>query len=143
MLMLALAQGASAAEPGYGPVKRLFKSLEVFARKERLTWSQLQDLLFNAIVESPCLEKSGLNLIGENIYVNVNDDVNSLLLNQTSWKGKTRASSEVVLISNYQVIKDGDSLSENDPLVVIFSPKQIRFIDYKNKRAGTYKRVMK
>lgn len=143
LLVLTLPHVANSAECEYGTVKKLWKSLERFSQHEKLSRSQLQDLLFTTIVDTPCLKKGGLGVIRDDIYIKVDDENNALLLKQAEWTGKVRTNSEAVLVSKHHILKDGELPSGNDLLVIVFSPAQVRFIDYKDKRAGTYQRLVK
>lgn len=90
--------------------------------------------------------KGGVGGIDENTYVVTNKKTNMVTYRPAAkeatryWRGGNYLEPEVVLSDGVHVSKSLAGLDVSKLIIIVFSPKEIRFVDSNRNYAGTYRR---
>lgn len=84
--------------------------------------------------------KGGMGLVSDDIYIGLDGDRNELEIAKKRWQGRPSNKCEVVIVDNHGVLPDSGDLDSDSVRVILFSPKRVRFVDYKEGKTGYYNR---
>jgi hypothetical protein len=140
LLCLMAGTYTSAKQMNYNFPSTLIETVFEYGRAKKLSHDQVKAEMFKCVVMQPCFSKAGCGLINQNSFIDLRNETNSLRLGVTTWNGKPARDGEVVVLSGNRVIAPKDHFDAKSIVIVVFSPKQVCFIDYANQIAGCYKR---
>ncbi len=98
------------------------------------------------IIYDEMLRKGGVGIIRGDTYVVTDSKTNIVTYRAVpkkatrEWEGKNYLEPEVVLTDGVHVSKSLDGLDTSNLIIILFSPKEIRFIDLKRNSSGSYPR---
>ncbi len=87
-----------------------------------------------------CFRKGGVGAVSDGIFIILDGDRNELQVAEKRWQGRPSDKCEVVIVDSKGVLPDGADLASDSVRVIIFSPKRVRFVDYKLGQTGYYER---
>ncbi len=115
-------------------------ALHNFAEKHALSDAQMRTLIGEFAFNEQYFGKGGAGIIGENSYVLLRTDRNTLRLPGGEWQGKPYQEPEIVVTDGRRVISSVDGVDVAKLKIVIFSPGEVRIIDLSNYSGGRYLR---
>jgi hypothetical protein len=118
---------------------RLLSAIREAAKKENMSWVEVEDTLFELLCLEPAWKKGNLGIVNPNLYIAPDHDKNQLIVYNKTWTGLPAYQSQIVIVDGQQVLSSPKS-DLSKIAVIIFSPREVRFIDYATKRAGVYLR---
>lgn len=121
-------------------VTKLVITLNAFAKKNGLNDAQLQSLLGEVVLDEQKMKKGGVGVIDKETFVVLNEPRNAIVIAGKKWQGKPSNESEVVLTDGHRVLNSTDAADTANLKILVFSPKEIRFIDLSNNSGGKYLR---
>jgi len=90
-----------------------------------------------------CFRKGGVGVVSDGIFVILDGDRNELQVAGKRWQGRPSDKGEVVIVDSKGVLPDSANLASDSIRVIMFSPKRVRFVDYKLGHTGYYERFHK
>ncbi|MBS1991735.1 MAG: hypothetical protein JSS83_14540 [Cyanobacteria bacterium SZAS LIN-3] len=135
-------QAASSKDmkPGFKYPATIVETLQEFAKQRGISESKLADSLFELVVNQPCWRQGGIGMLGNDTYILIDSDKNAIKVSGKLWEGLPNSQSQTVYLDGQKVIEAGALDGKSEPVVIMFSKSKVRFIDYKNKRAGYFRR---
>lgn len=143
-LALILSTLAGAREMSRGDYKlqsSLTETLNKFATAEKLDNRKLNDLLFDKCNQNMCMSKGGIGVIDRNLYIQLRSEKNSISVSNQEWHGQPYKCVETVITDGQRILSNDQNVSINSICVILFTPDQVAFIDYRNKTTGVYRRI--
>jgi hypothetical protein len=123
-------------------------TLHTFAQKHGIKEEDEAKFIGRLLMEQPAfpkLGKGGVGIIDSDEYVSPESKRNELEIKGRNWFGKSWNENQIVVIDDQRVLSSisGKDLSNEDfstLKIVIFTPKEIRFIDLSRGMGGFYER---
>ena len=139
--LLSLEMGAGAKQEGEPLESSLANTLREFARKRGLSDEQLSVILGKFVLDSRAISKGGLGKIGDDeLYAVLDEKQNGVLIAGTEWRGRDSKEPQVVIIGDHRVLGSVDASGVSGIKVILFSPKQVRYVDLSNNSGAKYLR---
>ncbi len=128
-----------------GLVLELDKTLHEFAQKHGIKEQDESTFIGQLMIERPSISKGGVGIIASDEYVFPEDKKNGVKINGRTWTGKDWSEGEIVVTDSEHILASvsGKDLSTVDPStlkIVIFTPKQIHYLDLSLGKGGFYER---
>lgn len=124
-------------------VTKLIANINSFAKKNGLSDAQLQSLLGELVLNEKKMKKGGVGVIDKQTFVVLNETNNAVVIAGKKWQGKPSSESEVVLTDGHRVLSPTDPVDTAILKILVFSPKEVRYIDLSNNSGGKYLREAK
>ena len=118
----------------------LAATIHEFARQHGLSDHEAWSLVGETVIAGPAIKKAGVGTIGKDLYVFPDAKRNKLLLGDSEWEGRSAREPEMVVIDHHRVLGSlglGDASSLE---IVVFSPDEVRYLDFSNNTGGKYTR---
>lgn len=124
--------------------RKLVADLEDFAKRNSLSDEQLQRLLGDTVLFGRDWAKGGVGIIDKNTYVLLDGGRKRLLLgppgSRKAWKGGPSTRPQIVITDGKDVLASMTPADLSALRIVIFSTRDVRFIDLSNDSGGRYLR---
>lgn len=140
VVLVMIPSACTATEPLEMPAETLNEHLNTFAADNEITAYQLSKILSNRTWNSTKIGKGGVGIIDGAVYVVLDGDRNSMLIDGEVWTGSSRSVLDVVGIENGEVLSSGDSADGDVDLLIIFLPQEIYFLNLELGSSGKYLR---
>jgi hypothetical protein len=121
-------------------VAKLVTTLNTFAKKNALNDAQLESLLGEIVLNGQKMKKGGVGVIDKETFVVLDDQRNTVVVAGKKWQGKPSNEHEVVLTDGRRVLSSTDDVDVSNLKILVFSPKEVRYINLSNNSGGKYPR---
>jgi len=122
---------------------KLQKSLQTFAQQNSLTDDQLNALLGKYVMGSLAMRKGGIGIVDRETYVVLDEARNAVIVSGKQWDGLPRQKTEVVLTDGRRILGSVPAGELGELRILIFSPKEVHFINPSANSGGVYRRFDK
>jgi hypothetical protein len=145
ILIALLLVGPLAAEEPSELSVRLWATLDGFAKRNSLTEAQMWKLLDRNVLEGPNLRKGGIGMVDKDVYIVLDDKKNTIFLpdRDHAWQGRNSGDREIVIIEGNRILGAMKAANFSDVHIIMFSPKEARYINLAHDSGGTYRRFVK
>lgn len=117
----------------------LLESLRNTRQKHNISYQDMNETVGKYVLGSEKISKGGTGIIREGIYVVTDYSTSNLaLINGNEWSGLSSQTMEVVYTDGNTVSDSIVNYDLNNVVIIIYSPSEIRFIDYFNNNGGVY-----
>jgi len=121
---------------------KLQKWLLEFAQRNSLNDDQLNGMLGEYVLGSPAMRKGGLGIVDRETYIVLDEKRNAVIVGGKQWDGLPRQETEVVLTDG-RILGSLPAGELKDLRIMIFSPKEVHFINPSANAGGIYRRFDK
>ena len=121
---------------------KLQKWLLEFAQRNSLNDDQLNGMLGEYVLGSPAMRKGGLGIVDRETYIVLDEKRNAVIVGGKQWDGLPRQETEVVLTDG-RILGSLPPGELKDLRIMIFSPKEVHFINPSANAGGIYRRFDK
>lgn len=121
-------------------VAKLVATLNTFAKKNALNDAQLESLLGEIVLNGQKIKKGGVGVIDKETFVVLGEQRNTVVVAGKKWQGKPSNKHEVVLTDGRRVLSSADDVGVSNLKILVFSPKEVRYINLSNNSGGKYPR---
>jgi len=140
-LLLALTFSQTSISVSQDPAElKLQKWLQTFAQQNSLTDDQLNAMLGDYVLGSLAMRKGGLGIVDRETYIVLDEPRNAVIVGGKQWDGLPRQNTEVVLTDGRRILGSVPAGELGDLRILIFSPKQVHFINPSANNGGVYRR---
>jgi hypothetical protein len=123
--------------------QKLNATLSKFAKDNKLEEEQLARMLGEIAIGGKAMRKGGVGLVdASETFIVLDEKRNALLLAGKEWQGQDSAESEVVLMGRNQVYGSLRLSDTSNLTIVIFSPREARYIDLSSNLGVKYNRFI-
>jgi hypothetical protein len=122
---------------------KLQKWLQKFAQQNSLTDDQLNAILGDHVLGTLAMRKAGLGIVDRETYIVLDEAHNAVIVGGKTWDGLPRQKTEVVLTDGRRILGSVPAGELGDLRILIFSPKEVRFINPSANSGGIYRRFDK
>ncbi len=130
----------NAADMSQKMTLELMATLNDFAQKHSLNDTQMEKLLGDIVLDSQQFRKGGVGSIANEVYVVLNEPKNAVIIKGQRWEGKKSSESEIVLTDGHRVLDSQTGVDVSKLIIIVFSPKEVRFINLSTNSGGKYLR---
>lgn len=127
-----------ASEMKEGSESKLHKTLSAFAKKNGLTDRQMGELLGGLSIGGVKLRKGGVGIVDDKLFILLDEKRNTLVIGNEKWQGKSSIEHELVLVADGRVIKSIQQADVTTLTIIIFSEKEVRYINLGRNIGGRY-----
>jgi hypothetical protein len=118
----------------------LVATLNDFAKRNALSDDQIQRLVGDIVLNGQQFRKGGVGIINKDIFILLDEERNTVVLAGKKWHGKKSSDSEIVLTDGGQVLNAKDKIDIANLIILLFSPTEVRYINFSNNSGGKYLR---
>jgi hypothetical protein len=122
---------------------KLQRTLQTFAQQNSLTMAQLNAMLGQYVLGSLAMRKGGLGIVDRETYIVLDEPRNGVIVGGEKWSGLPRQKTEVVLTDGRRALGSLPAGELADLRILIFSPKEVHFINPSGNSGGIYRRFEK
>jgi hypothetical protein len=143
-LLLALTLSQTSISVSQEPMElKLQKWLQRFAQENSLTENQLNAMLGEHVLGGLCMRKGGLGIVDRETYIVLDEARNAVIVGGKQWDGLPRQQTEVVLTDGRRILGSVPAGELGDLRILIFSPKEVHFVNPSANSGGFYRRFEK
>jgi hypothetical protein len=143
-LLLALTLSQTSLSRSQEPAElKLQKWLQEFAQQNSLNDDQLNAMLGQYVLGSLAMRKGGLGIVDRETYIVLDEERNAVIVGGKQWDGLPRQKTEVVLTDGRRILGSVPASELRDLRILIFSPKEVHFINPSANAGGIYRRFDK
>lgn len=140
-LLLALTLSQISISGSQEPAElKLQKWLQKFAQQNSLTDDQLNAMLGAHVLGAPAMRKGGLGIVDRETYIVLDGARNAVIVGGKTWDGLPRQKTEVVLTDGHRILGSVPAGELGNMRILIFSPKEVHFINPSANSGGIYRR---
>lgn len=115
-------------------------TLQSFADKHSITMNNLMEKLGSIALDGEGMAKGGIGVINKTCYISLRDKENVLTISGRRWEGKKSSEQQIVFINENKVFENVNNKDLSKTTIVIFTEKEVRFIDLSTFTGGKYRR---
>lgn len=129
---------------GQGPAEAMLqKTLQKFAQQNSLTDDQLKAMLGAYVLGSLAKRNDGQGVVDRETYVVLDEARNAVIVGGQKWEGLPRQETEFVLTDGRRILGSVPAGEMPDLRILIFTPKDVHFINPSANTGGIYRRFDK
>lgn len=119
-------------------VTELTASLGAFAKRNKLSATQLESLLGESVLNETKPAKGGIGVITKDVFVVLREAKNAVFVSGKKWEGMDSTEPEVVLTDGRKVLASLHGTDLDKLVILVFSPGEVRYIDLSRASGGRY-----
>jgi hypothetical protein len=116
------------------------KYLKYCSQTLNIEYGLVKEQIGQLVLRNKYSAKGSVGIISKGRYVVTKGLVNSVIVNGETWVGKSYESNQVLFIEGDKVSESMEGLDADKLLVILFTPSEIRFVDYSDNSGGRYLR---
>ena len=114
--------------------------LDQFRKTHSLSYDELNQLVGNMAIGGKAYKKGRLGIVENDIYIQLENSKNGLMIGKDTWEGLPADRPELVLVEGGKVIESFAQSATGKPIILLFSAKEVQFINLATNFGAVYSR---